>query len=113
MRSGLPSEQCRGISTDTRSLLMNRNTISRTLAVAGATGIASLAFCAPASAARVVPPSGGESGTAAIGTAEPVGSPDSGWDPTFVGAAGAVALVGAGAVVLVRRRHSGHEPHPI
>ena len=92
---------------------MNRKAISRTFAVAGATGIASLAFCAPASAVHVVPPSGGENGTAAIGTAEPVGSPDSGWDPTLVGAAGAVALVGAGAVVLVRRRHSGHEPHPI
>ena len=92
---------------------MNRKAITRTLAVAGATGIATLAFSAPASAVRVVPPSGGDPGTAAIGTAEPVASPDSGWDPTAVGAAGAVALVGAGAVVLVRRRHSGHEPHPI
>jgi hypothetical protein len=92
---------------------MNRKAISRTLAVAVATGIASLTFYAPASAVRVVPPSGGEPGTAAISTADPVGSPDSGWDPTALGAAGAIALVGAGAVVLVRRRHSGHEPHPI
>jgi uncharacterized protein (TIGR03382 family) len=91
---------------------MNRKAISRTLALAGATGIATLAFSAPASAVRVVPPSGGD-GTAAIGTAEPVESPDSGWDPTAVGAAGAIAVVGAGAVVLVRRRHSGHAPHPI
>jgi uncharacterized protein (TIGR03382 family) len=113
MQGGLPSEQCRDISTDTRSILMNRKTVSRTLAVAGATGIASLALCAPASAVRVVPPSGGEQGTAAIGTAEPVESPDSGLDPTVVGATGAVAVVGAGAVVLVRRRHSGHAPHPI
>ncbi len=113
MQGGVLSEQSRDISINTRSALMNRKTISRALAVAGATGIATLAFSAPASAVRVVPPSGGDPGTAAIGTAEPVASPDSGWDPTAVGAAGAVALVGAGAVVLVRRRHSGHAPHPI
>jgi len=92
---------------------MNRKAITRTLAVAGATGIATLAFSAPASAVRVVPPSGGDPGTSAIGTAEPVESSDTGWDPTVVGAAGAVTVMGAGALVLVRRRHSGHEPHPI
>ena len=92
---------------------MNRNPGSRILAVAGATAITSLACGGPANAVRVIPPSGGDPGATAIATAAPAHSPDSSWDLTPAGAAGAFAVVGAGAVVLVRRRQSGHDPRPV
>jgi hypothetical protein len=94
---------------------MNRTAISRTLTVAAATGVASLAFCAPASAMRVVQSE--DSGTAASTSTEAAPPADStGLDPvlTTVAAGGVVVVVGAGAFVLVRRRHhSGDLPHPV
>ena len=94
---------------------MNRTAISRTLTVAAATGVASLAFCAPASAMIAIPydDAGGNSSS----WTEPAQPADSGvgLDPSTVAAGGVLVLVGAGAIVLVRRRHhhSGHMPHPV
>jgi hypothetical protein len=94
---------------------MNRTAISRTLTVAAATGVASLAFCAPASAMKVMQPD--DSGTAASTSteaAQPADSTGAGPVLTTVAAGGVVVVVGAGAFVLVRRRHhSGDLPHPV
>ena len=92
---------------------MKRAAITRTLTVAGASGIASLAFCAPASAMLVIPPDG--SGTAPTPTqAEESSDSLGGWDRTAVGAGAVIAVAGLGTVVLVRRRHTAHAhaPHP-
>ena len=92
---------------------MKTATITRTLTVAGASGIASLAFCAPASAMLVIPPD--DSGTAPTTTqAEEPSDSFGGWDPTAVGAGAVIAVAGLGTVVLVRRRHvaHAHAPHP-
>jgi len=93
---------------------MNRTAISRTLTVAAATGVASVAFCAPASAKLVNPPA--DSGTVSSSTeaAAPADSAGFGLDLTTVAAGATVLVVGAGTLVLVRRRHhSGHMPHPV
>ena len=93
---------------------MNRTAISRTLTVAAATGVASLALCAPASAMRVMQPDDSGTASTSTGAAQPADS--AGVDPvlTTVAAGGVVVVVGAGAIVLVRRRHhSGHLSHPV
>ena len=95
---------------------MNRTAISRTLVVAAATGVASLAFCAPASAMIVNPPDANERGPAPSSTEadQPADSAGVGLDLATLAAGGVVVMAGAGAVVLVRRRHhSGHMPHPV
>jgi hypothetical protein len=92
---------------------MKRSAISRTIAVAAATGVASLAFCWPASAMIVVPPDDSGPASSSTEAAQPVDSAGVGLDLSTVAAGGVVVVVGAGAVVLVRRRHhSGHMPHP-
>jgi hypothetical protein len=92
---------------------MNRTAISRSLGVAAATGVTSLALCVPASAVEVIPPSGGDGATSATSTAQPVDTSGSGWQQTALGAAGVIAVAGAGVVVFSRRRHHAHAPHPI
>ena len=90
---------------------MKRAAITRTLTVAGASGIASLAFAAPASAMLVIPPD--DNGTAPSTTQlEQPSSSLGGWDPTALGAGAAIAVAGLGTVVLVRRRHSAHAHAP-
>jgi hypothetical protein len=93
---------------------MSRTAISRTLTVATATGVASLVFCAPASAMYAIPydDAGGNS-SSWTQSAQPADS-GAGLDPSTVAAGVVLVVVGAGAVVLVRRRHhSGHMAHPV
>jgi len=92
---------------------MHRTAISRTLTVAATAGVASLAFSAPASAMYMIPPDDTRPASASTQAAEPVDSAGVGLDLATAAAGGVLVVVGAGALVLVRRRHhSGHMPHP-
>jgi hypothetical protein len=84
---------------------MFTSTIGKLSSAAVAAGIASVALAAPASAMIYRAP-GGPSGTTVVNTPPP---PDPGWQVAQVatGAAGGIALTGAGAAVVigVRRHH--------
>ena len=91
---------------------MNTTSFARFAAVTAATGFASLALCAPASATHVTEPNAGGAGPTESHSPDTVGvTSGTNWTLVATGVGGGVVLVSAGAVVAGRRRHAGHLPH--
>lgn len=91
---------------------MNTRTLTSLASAALVTGVTTLALAAPASAMRVNDPypGGGDSSTVSPGQPE-----DDGWQFSQVatGAAGGLAVAGAGAAAAVGlRRHTKRAVHP-
>jgi hypothetical protein len=89
---------------------MNVSTLSRLASAGVVTGVATIAFAAPASAMQPDPPNYGYDQN----TGQTVDDGGTNWGLIGGGAAAGVAVLGAGAAAAIGvRRHHHHAPHPV